>query len=99
MEPVKQLTIVYWDDAWQDQENFTTAHGIRATHAPMLVETQGRLVQDDETGISIANERSTQDGVEVFRGRTFIPRAMIKDVLTYNLVKPRKPKPEVEVLP
>ena len=94
----RQRVIVVWDDAWQDQENFTTAHGIRATHAPMVVQTEGMLLQDDEIGISVANERSSQDGQDVFRGRTFIPRAMIRSVEFCNLVKVRKPKPKVEVV-
>lgn len=91
-----QVVIVKWLDAWQDQENFTTAHGIKATHEPMPVETMGRLIQEDEVGISVANERSTQDGHDVFRGRTFIPRAMVQSVETFNLVRPRKPKPPPE---
>lgn len=88
----QQITIVLWLDAWQDQENFSTAHGIRSTHEAMPVETKGDLIHEDEHGVSIACERSTQDGHDVFRGRTFIPRAMIKSVTTYNLVKPRKPR-------
>jgi len=88
----RQFVIVEWNDAWQDQENFTTAHGIKATHEPMLVKTMGLLIQDDEVGVSIANEHSTQDGQDVFRGRTFVPRAMIKGITPYNLSKPRKPR-------
>ncbi len=87
---------VYWDDAWQDQENFATAHGIASTHEAMPIETAGWLIQDDAMGVSLVNERSTQDGHDVFRGRTFIPRAMIKDVVPVKITKPRKkdgPKP------
>ena len=83
---------ILWDDAWQDQENFATAHGIRTTHAPMPVETMGWLIQDDNIGVSVANERSTEDGQEVYRGRTFVPRAMIKSVTPFKLTKPRKRK-------
>lgn len=91
----RQLTVVRWDDAWADQDNFATAHGIKQTHEPMLVVTMGTILVDDEAGISIANEHSTQDGKDVYRGRTFIPRAMIKSVETFNLTKLRthKPKP------
>lgn len=85
----RQVVIVLWDDAWQDQENFATAHGILSTHEPMPVETLGELIQDDEVGISVANERSVQDGHTVWRGRTFIPRKMVREVLTFNLTKPR----------
>lgn len=88
----KQLVIVSWLDAWQDQENFATAHGITATHGPMPVETMGWLIQDDELGVSVVNEQSVDDGTPVFRGRTFIPRAMVKSVTPYKLTKPRKLK-------
>lgn len=94
------FVIVEWDDAWQDQENFSTAHGIRSTHEPMPVRTRGLLLQDDEIGISLANEDSTQDGHDVFRGRTFIPRAMIKNVTHYNLTRKRvKRQPEAVPIP
>lgn len=89
-----KLVLVLWDDAWQDQENFSTAHGIQSTHGPMPVETLGWVLQDDDVGISIVNEHSTQDGHDVFRGRTFIPRAMIKKVTEFKLTKPRQPKPK-----
>jgi hypothetical protein len=87
-----QLVLVIWVDAWQDQENFSTAHGIASTHGPMNVETLGWLIRDDEEGISVVNERSTQDGKDVFRGRTFIPRVNVKSVTSYNLTKPRRPR-------
>lgn len=98
-----QFVSVHWKDAWQDQENFSTAHGIRATHEPMPVETIGWLIVDDDVGISVANERSTQDGVDVFRGRTLVPRAMVVSVTPFNLTKTRKrkepsPKPTVHEL-
>lgn len=92
MNKHRQLVVIEWLDAWADQENFATAHGILSTHEPMPVQTIGWLIQDDETGISVVNEQSTQDGHDVFRGRTFIPRAMIKIVTAYNLTKPRKKK-------
>jgi 3-deoxy-D-arabino-heptulosonate 7-phosphate (DAHP) synthase len=89
---MKTITIVTWDDAWQDQENFSTPHGMRATHEPMKVVTMGTVVVDDESGISMACEESSQDGHAVYRGRTFIPRAMIRSVETFNLTKQKKKK-------
>lgn len=85
----RQLVVVTWDDAWQDQENFASVHGIRATHAPMKVETLGYLIQDDDVGISVANEHSVQDGSDVFRGRTFVPRAMVRKMVPYGLTRTR----------
>lgn len=89
MSSQRQLVLVTWLDAWADQDNFSTAHGITSTHGPMPVETLGWIIQDDDIGISVVNERSTQDGHDVFRGRTFIPRAMVKSVAPFNLTKPR----------
>lgn len=85
----KQLVLIEWDDAWQDSDNFATAHGITATHKPLVVQTLGWVIQDDEVGISVVNEQSNEDG-ETYRGRTFIPRAMIRKVTPFNLSKPRK---------
>lgn len=95
----RPFVLVRWLDAWQDQENFATAHGIASTHEPMPVETIGWLIQDDDIGVSVVNERSTQDGHDVFRGRTFVPRAMIQNVIPYNMTKPRKPRSKQEAVP
>ena len=92
----KHLVLVSWDDAWGDTDGFATLHGIQQTHHPMLVQTLGWLLQDDEMGISLANEQSTADGQPTYRGRTFIPRAMIKDVMLFKMTKARRPKPPEE---
>lgn len=88
----KKLVLVTWHDAWQDQDNFASAHGIAATHAPLVVNTLGWVIQDDEVGISVVNEHSSEDGKDTFRGRTFVPRAMVQKVTEFRLAKPRKAK-------
>lgn len=85
----KALVIVTWHDAWADHDNFTSAHGLAQTHEPMVVESLGWVIQDDANGISIVNEKSIEDGSAIYRGRTFIPRAMIQKVVPYKLSKPR----------
>jgi hypothetical protein len=88
-----QLVEVVWNDAWADHDNFSTIHGITQSHDPLVVHTLGWLLVDDEKGLSVANERSSEDdGKDTYRGRTFIPRAMIKSVTPFNLAKPRKSK-------
>lgn len=90
-----ELVEVNWLDAWQDQENFQTTHGVALTHGPMEVTTIGWLIKDDEVGVSIANEKSVQDDGEiVYRGRTFIPKGMLTSVIPFKLAKPRKIKPK-----
>lgn len=94
---MKSLVVVAWADAWQDQENFVTLHGIQSTHKPMPVQTIGWLLLDDEVGVSVANERSTDGDAETYRGRTFIPRAMVQTVTPFKMTKPRKPKSAEEI--
>ncbi len=86
---MNQLVLVTWDDAWADTDGFATMHGIAQTHHPMKIQTMGWLLQDDETGVSLANERSSEDGTDTFRGRTFIPRAMVRDVKPFKMTRPR----------
>lgn len=91
-----KLVLVIWEDAWQDQENFATLHGVTSTHNPMVVQTMGWLLVDDATGISVANERSSEDGKDTYRGRTFIPRAMVVSVNPFRMMKPVSPKAKKE---
>lgn len=88
----RRLVLIEWSDAWADTDNFSSAHGIIQSHAPMIVQTLGWVIQDDEVGISVVNELSTEDGKSIFRGRTFIPRAMVQKVTEFTLSKPRKKK-------
>lgn len=85
----KSLVIVTWHDAWADQDNFASAHGMAQTHEPMVVHTLGWIVHDDDKGLSVVNEMSNEDGKAIYRGRTFIPRAMVQKVTPYQLSKPR----------
>lgn len=86
-----ELSVVEWDDAWVGDDQQVTAHSAAITHKPLRIRTVGTILVDDETGISIANE-SYVDDQGTYRGRTFIPRAMIRSVETYRLVK-KTPSP------
>lgn len=95
-----ELVSCSWKDAWSDEENFQTTHGVALTHGPMIVTTIGWLLKDDEVGVSIANEKSVQDdGEVVYRGRTFIPKEMLISITPFKLAKPRKVKPKLPVEP
>lgn len=87
------LVVVRWNDAWVKAEENITLEDVRLSHAPLVVETIGWLLHEDEVGASIANEK--YDGY--FRGRTFIYRPMIISITPYNLTKKarhaRKPAP------
>lgn len=92
----RPFVVVEWNDAWVDDDNFVTVHGALQTHHPMVVQTFGWVIIDNETGLRVANERSLDDGNEVYRGLTFVPRAMIRSITPYKLVKPRQPKKSLE---
>jgi hypothetical protein len=100
MNKSMRLVLVEWDDAWQDTDNFASAHGIEQTHKPLQVETLGWVILDDETGVSVVNEQNAE-GSE-FRGRTFIPRQMVRKVTDFTLARRRvkvSPSPELPADP
>lgn len=81
----KTLAIVRWDDAWTSEEPVSASMAANL-HKPEAVTTIGWILIDDTTGVTLANEHYD----DTFRGRTFIPRAMIVSVTPYTLSKPRK---------
>lgn len=83
----QKLVLVEWWDAWADSEPISLQN-VATSHKPMLVRTLGWVLYENEEGIQIANE-SYEDN---FRGRSFIPRAMLKSVIPYQLTKPRVKK-------
>jgi hypothetical protein len=79
------LVVVEWDDAWQSETPATLDHFV---HKPERITTIGWLMKDDAIGVQVCNEFYD----ETYRGRTFIPRAMVVTVTHYALKKPRQPK-------
>ena len=90
-----KIVAVSWNDA---HFNTDEVDGSDTTHRPWVYVTAGILVKSDETGVTIAQDEG-EDGK--YRGRTFVPRAMVIDEWEVGPVKPkkrRKLKPEVNVL-
>lgn len=85
------FVIVKWEDAWADAVTAVTLKDVGETHKSECIETAGWLLKDDATGISLANEVCADKS---YRGRTFIPKAMIVSVTHHTLAKPRKKKPQ-----
>jgi hypothetical protein len=79
------LVVIVWDDAWVRAEESVAMGDVHATHKPMSITTIGWLLLENEDGISVANEYYD----DTYRGRTFIPRAMVKSVTRFALTKPR----------
>lgn|SRR3990167_7295217 len=79
---------VIWNDAWVEGTEFVTEDVVKDTHFPWVVTTTGWLLQEDAAGVSLANEHCFVDGHTRYRGRTFIPRAMVLGVTP--VLKPRR---------
>lgn len=85
------LAVVEWLDAWVDGNDPVNLADAAATHKPKVVVTIGWVLLQNNHGISIANEHYGDE--DTYRGRTFIPAAMIKSITIMNLSKPRTKKP------
>ena len=85
------LVVVVWDDAWVKADEPVVMSEVAATHDPTTVHTIGWLLREDEKGVQLANEYYD----DTYRGRTFIPRAMIKSLDRFVLTKPRQRKAAV----
>lgn len=72
--PKLPLVLVVWDDASFDHEP-VTEESVDGVHHPTIVSTLGWVLRDNERGMTVVTE--FYDGS--YRGRTFIPRAMIQD--------------------
>lgn len=86
------LVVVEWNDACTFDSG-ATLKDIAASHRPEVVTTIGWLLLDDTAGISMASEFYD----DTYRGRSFIPRAMVVSVTPFTLTKPRKKKEQPTV--
>lgn len=80
-----------WDDAWIDGTEPIALAEVHVQHKPKVIVTLGYLLLSDDKGISLAGEYYKDE--DVYRGRTFIPRLMVKTVKPYKLTTPRREKP------
>lgn len=71
----KRIVCVTWTDAHGNSFAVYEPHEI--PHSPAIVKTYGILLKEDEAGVSVANELFEAGG---FRGVTFIPRGMIREL-------------------
>lgn len=88
--------LLSWDDAWVDGTATVTLKDVGETHKPEVIETAGWLLKADDMGVSLANERCA-DGS--YRGRTFVPKAMVRKITYCDLIKPRKPRAKKTIPP
>lgn len=82
--------IIIWDDAHAANQAVEYEEAeLAQMHRPEKCQILGLVVKDDDKGIILYNEETGPSSV---RGVSFIPRAMVKDVIYVNLSRPRKPK-------
>ena len=77
------LVIVRWNDAHTAE---ATQYAVAdVPHSPLVIETVGWLLRDDDAGISLVSERL--DNAQ-YRGYTFVPRGMV--VEGREVTRPRR---------
>lgn len=82
------LVVLEWDDAWVDGAEPVNLSEVHVQHKPKVIITLGYVLLDNDIGISLASEYYKDE--DVYRGRTFVPRLMVKSVKPYQLTSPRK---------
>ena len=71
---------VWWNDPQGSSTDVINSANLQAKHKPILMETMGWIIRDDEAGISICNERYQENGEWQYRGHTFIIRSLVTKV-------------------
>lgn len=88
------LAIVEWDDHKGDDGEPVTAETVDLQHKPQVITTIGWVLKEDSSGITLVNEYYDN----VYRGKTFIDKRMLRKITPYTLSKPRKSKQPKEVM-
>ena len=73
-----RFVICRWLDAWCDGVDDVTIEKVAEKHKPLEMETRGWLLLEDEVGVSLFYERTGDQSS--YRGRTFIPKGMVKSI-------------------
>lgn len=94
---IHQLAAVVWDDAKATAVEEYDLNEVRTQfHRPARYTTYGLLLVDDEKGVTLASEEGNDQNL---RGLTFIPRAMVVEVVFLGRARAKKksrPKRQAE---
>lgn len=90
----KHLVALKWHDAHGSATSAFNEHEI--PHAPIEITTYGLLLRDDQEGVSVANE-VCNDGT--YRGHSFVPRALIVDMIDLGEPKAKRKRRVAAVPP
>ena len=89
---VKHLVGVRWADARGESTKVLDEGSLTSFHNPVHITTYGLLLVDDDIGITVATE-DCEDGD--WRGPTFIPRSLVKEVWVVSKNPQRRRKTHV----
>jgi hypothetical protein len=85
---VHPLAAVVWDDAKATAVEEYDLNEVRTQfHRPARYTTYGLLLVDDEKGVTLASEEGDDHNL---RGLTFIPRAMVVEVVFLGRARAKK---------
>jgi len=87
----KPIVIVRWNDAQSSATHVFKEGEDMNYHKPMVMETLGWLLNDDEQGVSVMNEAFSEEGLN-YRGHTFVPRSLILSTEVVKAQRKRKVK-------
>ena len=94
---IHRLAAVVWDDAKATAVEEYDLNEVRTQfHRPARYTTYGLLLVDDEKGVTLASEEGDDHNL---RGLTFIPRAMVVEVVFLGRARAKKksrPKRQAE---
>lgn len=82
--PERPFGVVVWGDAHSSEDE---AKETDIQHRPWPVKTYGWILRSDEVGVTLASEW-LEGGT--WRGRTFIPREMVREEIVLRLSTPRR---------
>jgi hypothetical protein len=90
---IHALAAVVWDDAKATAVEEYDLNEVRTQfHRPARYTTYGLLLVDDEKGVTLASEEGNDQNL---RGLTFIPRAMVVEVMFLGRARAkRKSRPK-----
>ena len=85
-------------DLWCLRTQWTDSHGggneqydaSSVPHAPLIVETVGWLLRDDQAGVSVASEFIPE--TTNYRAYTFVPRGMVLEMKAVGVPRARRKK-------
>lgn len=87
----KPIVIVRWNDAQSSATHVFKEGEDMNYHKPMVMETLGWLLKDDEQGVSVMNEAFSEEGLN-YHGHTFVPRSLILSTEVVKAQRKRKVK-------